>query len=104
MMSDIFLLMNSSALRGADGNIYRYIADNAVWYPSMEMSCRRMIYLPDINYWYNANTGLNDWRTSYSQASKDANYHIIRVQPGCVCASDSFRKMYEAVKKSRKGS
>jgi hypothetical protein len=64
MMSDAFLLMNITSLLDKDGVFYKFVYDNAIYYPAMEMSCRRVMYLPDINYLYNSNTGLNDWRAN----------------------------------------
>jgi hypothetical protein len=63
MISDIFLLMNSTSLKDDKGKFYWTLYDNAIYYPGMEMACAKVEYVPELKYWYTANTGLNDWRT-----------------------------------------
>jgi glycosyltransferase involved in cell wall biosynthesis len=42
MMSDTFLLVNSSSLRDKDGKFYEMITDNAVYFCALELSCKRV--------------------------------------------------------------
>jgi len=49
-------------LKLKNGNFFGLLYDNALFYPAFEMSCRNFLYLPDIFYWYNINTGSNDWK------------------------------------------
>lgn len=60
MLSDLFLLERQSSLQDEEGAFYWSICDNAMYLPALEMSCGRVKYLPELVYWYNANTGLND--------------------------------------------
>ena len=64
MMTDIFLLMNVTSLYDNENHFYWTLYDNAIYYPGMEMACGRIEYVPELKYWYTANTGLNDWRTN----------------------------------------
>ena len=46
MMSDTFLLMKPQSLQDEEGKFYWAIADNAMYFPAMEMSCKKIRYLP----------------------------------------------------------
>ena len=56
MMSDTVLLMKPESFQDESGKFYEAIGDNAVYYPAMEMSCKRVKYLPEIFYLYYYNT------------------------------------------------
>lgn len=76
MMTDIFLLMNSTSLKDEKGKFYWTLYDNAMFYPAMEMSCQRVKYVRELEYWYTSNTGLNDWRTPDKKGYKEVVVHI----------------------------
>ena len=40
------------------------------------MSCGRVDYIPELEYWYNANTGINDWYNPDQQAYGKAKIGI----------------------------
>lgn len=63
MMTDIFLFERVESFKDAYGRFYWTICDNAMYFPALEMSCGRVRYLPELTYWYTADTGINDWRT-----------------------------------------
>ena len=44
-----------------EGNWLTVTWDNAMYFPIMEMSCGKVLYLPEITYQYNTGTGMNDY-------------------------------------------
>lgn len=66
------LLQRMTSLKTDDGNdFYAVLTDNSVMMPAFQMSCKRHIYLPELFYLYNANTGMNAYNynaTYYSLA------------------------------------
>ena len=90
MMTDIFLLMNSTSLKDNNGKFYWTMYDNAIYYPGMEMSCEKVVYVPELKYWYTSNTGLNDWRTPKREEYKGVAAHI-RSQKSYECINKVFR-------------
>lgn len=101
-MTDIFLLMNSTSLKDDKGKFYWTLYDNAMFYPAMEMSCQRVKYVRELEYWYTSNTGLNDWRTPDKKGYKEVVVHIRQVQQPYECISKVFKEMYEAVEGSER--
>ncbi len=59
-MTDTILLMRPESFKDWRGEFYWTIGDNAVYYPAMEMSCKKVKYINEIFYLYNYNTGLSD--------------------------------------------
>lgn len=59
MLSDMFLLVNSSSFKYTEDNFYQIITDNAVYFCAMELSCKKVRFLEEIGYWYNYATGDN---------------------------------------------
>ena len=44
--------MNSTSLKDEKGKFYWTLYDNAMFYPAMEMSCQRVKYVRELEYWY----------------------------------------------------
>jgi hypothetical protein len=66
MLSDTFLFVDSASLKHSNNRFYQFIADNAVYYCAMELSCQKVRFLEQINYWYDYNTGNNIFqKTNY---------------------------------------
>lgn len=59
MLSDTFLLVNSSSFKSKDGRFFQLVTDNAVYFCALELSCKKVKFLQKINYWYDYNTGNN---------------------------------------------
>lgn len=76
MLSDVFLLTNPQSLQDRNGKFYWIVYDNAYYYSALELSCGKIHYLPEIFYYYNSNTGLNDYtnraknKTEYTRVVK----------------------------------
>ena len=96
-MTDVFLLINIESLKGDDGNFYWTISDNALFFSAMEMSCGRVEYIPELEYWYNANTGINDWRTTDQTNYGRAKRHINFVQKHYQCIHKTIRQIEAAL-------
>lgn len=62
----LFLNIKEEDLKDISGKYYSAANDVAICLPILEMSHRRVFYLPEITYGYNSNTGNNN--------------HIIRAQ------------------------
>lgn len=60
MLSDLFLFTKPESLKDKDGKFYWIVYDNAYYYPALELSCGKIHYVPEIFYYYNMNTGIND--------------------------------------------
>ena len=101
MMTDIFLLMNSTSLKDQNHNFYWTLYDNAIYYPAMEMACQKVVYVRELKYWYTSNTGFNDWRTNRSKEYGDVVVHIREGQKPYMCISNAFREMHKTVKAIR---
>ena len=97
MMTDIFLLINRTSLYDNTNNFYWTLYDNAIYYPGMEMSCEKVEYVPELKYWYTANTGLNDWRTNRQKEYREVAAHIRETQWPYQCINQVFKDIYEIV-------
>ena len=75
-MTDIFLLINITSFKDKNGDIYWTICDNAYFYPAMELACGKVSYLPELKYWYTANTGFNDVLTDRQEEYREVFEHI----------------------------
>jgi hypothetical protein len=49
------------------------------------MSCGRVDYVPELEYWYNANTGINDWMGGTTKSYVDSLNHINVIQKHYQC-------------------
>ena len=56
----LFTLIDEKDLQDEEGNWFRAGNDVAMYLPILEMSHRRVAYIPEISYMYNSNTGLNN--------------------------------------------
>ena len=56
----LFTLIKVEDLKDENSNWFRASNDVAMYIPILEMSHRRVIYVPEISYLYNSNTGLNN--------------------------------------------
>ena len=91
MITDIFLLEKMESLKDPKGNFYWTIYDNAMYFPALEMSCGRNIYVPEMKYWYTANTGFNDWRTTRQTEYMMVKNHIAKNQKHYHCINNVFQ-------------
>jgi len=85
------------SLKGEDGRFYTTIADNALFFPVMEMSCGRVHYFPELEYWYNANTGINDWYSPDQANYGRAKNHINNLQKHYQCIHQAIRQIEKAL-------
>ena len=58
--SQLFRKIDQKSLRRDSGRFFETAADDAIYYPMMEMSCGRVFKIPGIHYLYNYYTGIND--------------------------------------------
>ncbi len=73
------------------GNFYWAIADNAQYLPAMEMSCKKVRYLPELFYLYNYNTGQTEDQKSRSrQADYNRVFNHINNQKSYRCLAIEF--------------
>lgn len=56
----LFTLIEEKDLKSDNGNWFRAANDVAMFFPMMEMSHKRVMYVPELCYMYNSNTGLNN--------------------------------------------
>lgn len=54
--------MKDEDLRDEKGEYFHAANDVAICIPVMEMSHEKVTYIPEVTYWYNSNTGLNNHR------------------------------------------
>lgn len=80
MMSDLILLESMKSLQ-KNGKFFEILYDNALFYPALEMSCARNMYIPEVFYYYNINTGNNDWLKARTQFYKDNRFGIELQKP-----------------------
>ena len=62
IMSDLFLLESVETLTQADGVFLQTVYDNAMFWSGLEMSCKKVAYMPNVFYFYEWSTGNNDDR------------------------------------------
>lgn len=97
MVTDLFFFTQKQSFLDANGNFYWTIYDNAMYFPALEMSCGKLGYEPQLSYWYTANTGINDWRTTKQKQYRDVKLHIQKTQKHYHCIDNVFKKMHWAV-------
>lgn len=56
----LLLKVKDNDLRDKNGNYYRAANDVAVYFPIMEMTGSRQVYIKELCYFYNSKTGLNN--------------------------------------------
>ena len=97
MMSDTILLMRPESFKDWRGLFYWAIGDNACYYPAMEMSCRKVLYLNEIFYIYNYNTGQTEDAASMSKR-QDYNrvFQHINNQKPYRCLAQEFEEISQA--------
>ena len=61
------------------------------------MSCGRVSYIPEIEYWYNANTGGNDWLSVKKKTYFDTLVHMNSVQKHYQCLHKTLAQMEVSV-------
>ena len=59
--------VNITDLKDMNGNWYRAANDVAMYLPILEMCHQKIVYVPEISYLYNSNTGLNNHRTKLKE-------------------------------------
>lgn len=96
-MSDTVLLMKPESFQDWQGEFYEAIGDNAVYFPAMEMSCKRVKYLPEIFYLYHYNTGQTESQMMGYNRDKHRriNKHI-NAQKKYRCIAEEFFEISEA--------
>lgn len=90
MISDLILLERMSSLKLKSGRFFELLYDNAIFYPAFEMACQNIYYLPEIFYWYNMNTGVNDWYKAKTAFYKENRFGI-ELQKPYRCIEDQLR-------------
>lgn len=63
------------------------------------MSCGKVEYLPDLKYWYSANTGMNDWLSSRKKEYGEVVKHIGLKQKHYHCIENTFQVIEALLKK-----
>lgn len=58
----LLTLVKDQDLKDDEGNWFRAANDVAMYIPILEMTHKRLIYVAEISYLYNSNTGLNNHR------------------------------------------
>ena len=74
----LFTLIKVEDLKDEEGNWFRASNDVAMYIPILEMSHTRVIYVPEISYLYNSNTGLNNHQVK--QKEQISNVDKIRAK------------------------
>lgn len=76
MLSDMFLYVDSSSFKDKSGKFYQLITDNAVYFCAMELSCERVMFVEEINYWYDYNTGNNIFKKMNIKNYRAVQYDV----------------------------
>ena len=76
MLSDMFLYVDSSSLKDKHDKFYQLITDNAVYFCAMELSCGRVRFAEEINYWYDYNTGNNIFKKMNIKNYRAVQYDV----------------------------
>lgn len=74
----LFTLIEEKDLKDAAGLWLRAANDVAMYLPMMEMSHKRLTYLPEISYMYNSNTGLNNHKVKAKE--QKSNERMIKTR------------------------
>ena len=70
----LFRKIDKQDLIAPNGNFWEVTGDLAFMYPMLEMSgIKRTLYVEDINYIYNVETDLNDFKVNYTKQMQYAN-------------------------------
>lgn len=101
-MTDLFFFEKAESLKDENGKFYWTLYDNAIYYPALEMSCGRVTYVPELKYWYTANTGINDWRTPRKDEYKGVAKHISKKQKRYHCINNVFEVIIAVLEESLK--
>ena len=75
----LFHLIKDEDLKDDDGEWFRAANDVAMFSPIIEMGRNRARYVPEITYFYNSNTGLNNKQTKTKEQRKNGD--LIRSRP-----------------------
>jgi hypothetical protein len=83
-------MMKLASLKDAKGEIYWTLYDNAIFFPSMELACGKVQYIPEILYWYFTNTGNNDYQTPRQREYGQVMKHIAESQRHYECVDNKL--------------
>lgn len=72
----MFLYVNSSSFKDKNNKFYELITDNAVYFCALELSCRRVKFVEEINYWYDYNTGNNIFKKMNIKNYRAVQYDV----------------------------
>lgn len=74
----LFTLIQQQDLKDSTGLWLRAANDVAMYLPMMEMSHKRISYMPEISYMYNSNTGLNNHKVKAKE--QKSNERMIKTR------------------------
>lgn len=74
--TQLFLNIKEEDLKDDSGNYLKAANDVAICIPILEQAHNRVVYLPELTYFYNSNTGLNNHRIR--QKEQKSNDRMLR--------------------------
>lgn len=90
-------MLKASSLKDSKGEMYWTLCDNAIFFPSMELACGKVQYIPEILYWYFTNTGTNDYQTPRQREYGQIMKHISESQKHYECVDNKLVEVKRAI-------
>lgn len=82
--TELFLRINEQDFRDVRGQFYQAAGDEAYIFPILEMSCKSIHYIDEVNYLYNGDTGNNVRKAFKKQQVDNAIYIRLKKKYSCL--------------------